>query len=409
MNTMAVNLSASLSLSPVAGVRLGSAEAAIKKPGRQDLLVIELAAGSRVAGVFTQNAFAAAPVQLCRERLANGSAVRALLINAGNANAATGLSGLADARETTAAVAATLGCDVSAVLPFSTGVIGQRLPIARMTAAVPAAIRNLTADAWGAAARAIMTTDTVPKGASRRVKTSQGDVTVTGIAKGVGMIEPHMATMLAFIATDARLTASAVDRALRDAVNQSFNCVTVDSDTSTNDSCVLCATAQVGSEDVNAGDADYALIAAALDEVCIELAQAVVRDGEGATRFITVNVGGAQTVDEARQVGYAIANSPLVKTAMFAGDANWGRIVMAIGKAGVAGLNPATVGIRLDDVTLIEGGEPHPDYREERGAAVVARPEFTIHVTLGRGDASARLWTCDFSYDYVKINAEYRT
>ncbi|MDP9140648.1 MAG: bifunctional glutamate N-acetyltransferase/amino-acid acetyltransferase ArgJ [Pseudomonadota bacterium] len=406
---MAVNLSAPESLSPVAGVRLGSAEAAIKKPGRQDLLVIELAAGSRVAGVFTQNAFAAAPVQLCRERLAASSAIRALLINAGNANAATGLGGLADARETTAAVATALGCDAAAVLPFSTGVIGQRLPIARMTAAVPAAIKNLTADAWGNAARAIMTTDTVPKGASRRVQTAQGEVTITGIAKGVGMIEPHMATMLAFVATDACLAPAAVDRALRDAVNQSFNCVTVDSDTSTNDSCVLCATAQVGSKDINVGDADYAVIATALNEVCIELAQAVVRDGEGATRFITVNVSGAGDVSEARQVGYAVANSPLVKTAMFAGDANWGRIVMAIGKAGVAGLNPATVGIRLDDVTLLEGGEPHPDYREERGAAVVARPEFTIHVTLGRGEASARLWTCDFSYDYVKINAEYRT
>lgn len=406
---MAVNLSAPESLKPVAGVRLGSAEAAIKKPGRQDLLVIELAPGSRVAGVFTQNAFAAAPVQLCRERLAAGSAIRALLINAGNANAATGLGGLADARETTAAVAAAIGCDAQAVLPFSTGVIGQRLPIARMTAAVPSAIAALKADAWAGAARAIMTTDTVPKGASRTAQTAQGVVTVTGIAKGVGMIEPHMATMLAFVATDARLAPAAADRALRDAVNQSFNCVTVDSDTSTNDSCVLCATAQVGSRDVEAGDADYAVIAGAINEVCIELAQAVVRDGEGATRFITVDVGGARDVAEARQVGYAIANSPLVKTAMFAGDANWGRIVMAIGKAGVAGLDPATVGIRLDDVTLIERGEPHPDYREERGAAVVARPEFTIHVSLGRGAAQARLWTCDFSYDYVKINAEYRT
>lgn len=406
---MAVNLSAPPALSPVAGVRLGSAEAAIKKPGRQDLLVIELAPGSRVAGVFTQNAFAAAPVQLCRERLAASAAVRALLINAGNANAATGLGGLADARETTAAVAAALGCDAQAVLPFSTGVIGQRLPVARMTAAVPAAIAALQADAWNAAARAIMTTDTVPKGASRTVQTAQGAVTVTGIAKGVGMIEPHMATMLAFIATDARLSPAAADRALRDAVDQSFNCVTVDSDTSTNDSCVLCATAQVGSRDIDVGDADYALVAGAIDEVCVELAQAVVRDGEGATRFITINVGGARDVAEARQVGYAIANSPLVKTAMFAGDANWGRIVMAIGKAGVAGLNPATVGIRLDDVTLIEGGEPHPSYREELGAAVVARPEFAIHVTLGRGDAQARLWSCDFSYEYVKINAEYRT
>ncbi|SEQ51044.1 glutamate N-acetyltransferase [Solimonas aquatica] len=406
---MAVNLSEPAPLLPIAGLRLGSAEAAIKKPGRQDLLLIELAEGSRVAGVFTQNAFAAAPVQLCRERLGASSAIRALLVNAGNANAATGTGGLDDARATTAAVAAALGCAPEAVLPFSTGVIGQRLPVDRMSAAIPKAAAALSAEAWNGAARAIMTTDTVPKGASRRVQTSQGAVTVTGIAKGVGMIEPHMATMLAFIATDARLTAAAAQTALRDAVNESFNCVTVDSDTSTNDSCVLCATAQLGAREVGVDDADYALIYGAIREVCVQLAQAVVRDGEGATRFITIEVGGAGSVAEARQVGYAIANSPLVKTAMFAGDANWGRIVMAIGKAGVAGLNPATVAIRLDDVQLIEGGEPHPDYREERGAAVVAKPEFTIAVDLGRGSAQARLWTCDFSYEYVKINAEYRT
>ncbi len=406
---MAVNLSEPGALLSVPGVRLGTAEAAIKKPGRKDLLILELAEGSRVAGVFTQNAFAAAPVQLCRERLGQSRRLRALLVNAGNANAATGTGGISDARETTAAVAAALGCTPEQVLPFSTGVIGQRLPVQRMTAAVPAAAAALSADGWNAAARAIMTTDTVPKGASRRVATSQGDVTVTGIAKGVGMIEPHMATMLAFIATDARLTDEAVDAVLRDAVGVSFNCVTVDSDTSTNDSCVLCATAQVGTRDVDVKDVDYALVSNAVREVCIELAQAVVRDGEGATRFITVDVGGAKDLAEARQVGYAIANSPLVKTAMFAGDANWGRIVMAIGKAGVAGLDPALVGVKLDDVVLLERGEPHPDYREERGAAVVARPEFTIEVDLGRGAASARLWTCDFSYEYVKINAEYRT
>ena len=254
-----------------------------------------------------------------------------------------------------------------------------------------------------------MTTDTVAKGASRRVKTSQGEVTVTGIAKGVGMIEPHMATLLAFIATDARLTAAAAQSALRAAADESFNCVTVDSDTSTNDSCVLCATAQAGVRDIEVGDADFLIVAGAIREVCIELAQSIVRDGEGATRFITVEVTGARNAGEARKVGYAIANSPLVKTAMFAGDANWGRIVMAIGKAGVEQLDPARVAIRLDSVKLIEHGEPHPDYREALGAAVVARPEFTIGVDLGRGPARARLWTCDFSYDYVKINAEYRT
>ncbi|MFC4252336.1 bifunctional glutamate N-acetyltransferase/amino-acid acetyltransferase ArgJ [Sinimarinibacterium flocculans] len=406
---MAVNLADPPALLPVPGVRLGTAEAAIKKPGRQDLLVIELAPGSRVAGVFTQNAFAAAPVRLCRERLAMTSAQRALLINAGNANAATGDGGLEDARKTTAAVASAIGCGPEQVLPFSTGVIGQRLPVQRMLEAVPKATAALTADAWNAAARAIMTTDTVPKGASRRVATSQGEITVTGIAKGVGMIEPHMATMLAFIATDARLTAAAADAMLRAAVDDSFNCVTVDSDTSTNDACVLCATAQSGSSDIDVGDADYGLVLEAVRALCIELAQAIVRDGEGATRFITVRVDGAASVAEARRVAYAIANSPLVKTAMFAGDANWGRIIMAIGKAGVDGLDPARVGVRLDDVILLENGEPHPHYEEARGAAVVAKPEFTIGVDLGRGEARARIWTCDFSYDYVRINAEYRT
>jgi glutamate N-acetyltransferase/amino-acid N-acetyltransferase len=390
-------------------VRLGSAEAAIKKPGRKDLLVIELAPGSRVAGVFTQNAFAAAPVQVCRERLAAASGVRGLLVNAGNANAATGAHGLADARATTAAVAAALDAAADAVLPFSTGVIGQRLPLERMLAAVPAAVAALSADGWADAARTIMTTDTVPKGASRRVTTSQGPVTVTGIAKGVGMIEPHMATMLAFIGTDARLSPAATQRALRDAVGRSFNCVTVDSDTSTNDSCVLFATAQAGVRDVDVGDPDFAVIAEAITAVCIELAQAVVRDGEGATRFITVEVAGARDEGEARQVAYAIANSPLVKTAMFAGDANWGRLAMAIGKAGVDGLDPSRVRLALDDVLLLERGEPHPDYREDRGAAVVAKAEFAIRVHLGRGTAAATVWTCDFSYDYVRINAEYRT
>ncbi|MGB1561112.1 MAG: bifunctional glutamate N-acetyltransferase/amino-acid acetyltransferase ArgJ [Sinimarinibacterium flocculans] len=406
---MAVNLAEPPALLPVPGVRLGTAEAAIKKPGRQDLLVIELAPGSRVAGVFTQNAFAAAPVRLCRERLAITPAQRALLINAGNANAATGDGGLEDARKTTAAVASAIGCGPEQVLPFSTGVIGQRLPVQRMLEAIPKATAALTADAWNAAARAIMTTDTVPKGASRRATTSQGEITVTGIAKGVGMIEPHMATMLVFIATDACLTAAAADAMLRAAVDDSFNCVTVDSDTSTNDACVLCATAQSGSSDIDVGDADYGLVLEAVRALCIELAQAIVRDGEGATRFITVRVDGAASVVEARRVAYAIANSPLVKTAMFAGDANWGRIIMAIGKAGVDGLDPARVGVRLDDVILLKNGEPHPDYEEARGAAVVAKPEFTIGVDLGRGEARARIWTCDFSYDYVRINAEYRT
>ncbi|HUP90771.1 MAG TPA: bifunctional glutamate N-acetyltransferase/amino-acid acetyltransferase ArgJ [Solimonas sp.] len=406
---MPVNLKAPEVLHPVPGIRLGTAEAAIKKPGRQDLLVIELAPGSRVAGVFTRNAFAAAPVQLCRERLAGEAPIRALLVNAGNANAATGAGGLADATETAAAVAHALGCEPQQVLPFSTGVIGQRLPVARMVEAAPRAVAALSADGWPGAMRAIMTTDTVPKGASRRVPTSQGEVTVTGIAKGVGMIHPDMATLLAFVGTDARLTPAATRQALEQAVARSFNCVTVDGDTSTNDSCMLLASAQAGSHDVGPGHADFAAIAGAIEAVCRELAHAVVRDGEGATKFITVEVSGAAGESEARQVALSVAHSPLVKTAMFASDANWGRIAMAIGKAGVAGLDAGRVSVALDEVVLMERGEPHPAYREELGAAVVARAEFAIRIGLGRGAALATVWTCDFSYDYVKINAEYRT
>jgi glutamate N-acetyltransferase / amino-acid N-acetyltransferase len=406
---MAVNLRVPESLSAVPGVRLGTAEAAIKKPGRQDLLLIELAPGTRVAGVFTRNAFAAAPVLLCRERLAGAPPIRALLVNAGNANAATGQGGLEDARATTAAVAAALGCHAEQVLPFSTGVIGQRLPVERMVAAIPRAEAQLDPDGWMAAMRAIMTTDTVPKGASRSVQTSQGVVTFTGIAKGVGMIHPDMATMLAFIGTDARLSPDATQSLLREVAGRTFNCVTVDGDTSTNDACVLFATAQAGHEDVGPGHADYPLLAAALEDLCRELAHAIVRDGEGATKFITITVEQARSADEARRVALSVAHSPLVKTAMFASDANWGRIAMAIGKAGVEGLDARRVRIGLDDVLLIHNGEPHPDYREEKGAAIVARPEFTIRIGLGRGEAAATVWTCDFSYDYVKINAEYRT
>ena len=309
---MPVNLEAPGPLAPVAGVRLGTAEAAIKKPGRQDLLVIELAEGSRVAGVFTRNAFCAAPVQVCRERLAAGLAIRGLLVNSGNANAATGQAGLAAARETTAAVAARLGAAADAVLPFSTGVIGQPLPVSRMVAAVPAAVANLRADAWNDAARAIMTTDTVPKGASRKVATSQGEVTVTGIAKGVGMIYPDMATLLAYIGTDARLTQAATEGLLREAADASFNSATVDGDTSTNDSCVLFATAQVGTVDVDAAHPDYPLIADAVMAVAIQLAQAIVRDGEGATRFMTIDIEGATSRAEARQVAYSIDRKSVV-------------------------------------------------------------------------------------------------
>jgi len=406
---LAVNLKAPESLSPVPGVRLGVAEAAIKKPGRKDLLVVEIAEGAQVAGVFTKNAFAAAPVQLCRERLKRTSSIRALLVNAGNANAATGAAGLASARATTAAVAGALGLRAETVLPFSTGVIGPQLPVARMVPAIGVAAAGLREDGWLEAARAIMTTDTVPKGCSRRVRTAQGEVTVTGIAKGVGMLCPDMATMLAFVATDARLSAAAVRRCLRDAAAVSFNCATVDGDTSTNDSCVLMATGQAGGRDISPTHKDYRAVATAVTEVCVELAQAVVRDGEGATRFVTLEVGGARSMREARQVAFSVAHSPLVKTALFAGDANWGRIAMAIGKAGVPKLDPRRISVALDAVKVIARGEPHAAYREEQGAAVLARPEYTIAIDLGRGGARARIWTCDFSYDYVKINAEYRT
>ena len=406
---MPVHYTEPTALLPIAGVTLGVAEAAIKKPGRKDLLVVALAEGSRVGGVFTQNAFAAAPVQVCRARLGKAAPIRALLVNSGNANAATGQGGVEDAIATSAAVAAALGCAPEAVLPFSTGVIGQRLPVGRMVAAAPAAVAALSADGWLGAMRAIMTTDTVGKGASRQVQTSQGLVTVTGIAKGVGMIHPNMATMLAYIATDARLSAAATQALIAEVADRTFNCVTVDGDTSTNDACVLIATARVGTMDVDAGHADYAAIAGAVEAVALELAHAIVRDGEGATKFVTINVGGAASREEARAVGLSIAHSPLVKTALFASDANWGRIAMAIGKAGVEGLDVGGVSIALDAVPVIEGGQPHPSYDEAKGSAVVAKDEFTIAVGLGRGSAEATVWTCDFSYDYVKINAEYRT
>jgi glutamate N-acetyltransferase / amino-acid N-acetyltransferase len=406
---MAVNLKAPEFLHPVPGVRLGVAEAAIKKPGRNDLLLIELTPGTQVAGVFTRNAFCAAPVQLCREIVGAGREVRALLVNAGNANAATGQAGRDDARQTMAAAATALGCETDAVLPFSTGVIGQRLPLARMLDAIPRAAQALRADGWLDAARAIMTTDTLPKGVTRQVATSQGTVTVTGIAKGVGMICPDMATMLAFIGTDARLGAATTRQLLHDIVGRTFNCVTVDGDTSTNDACMLFATGRAGTAEIAEGHADYAAVREAVLAVATALAQAIVRDGEGATKFITIEVDGAHDTDEARQVAYAVAHSPLFKTAMFASDANWGRIIMAIGKAGVPDLDPGRVSIALADVPLIESGEPHPGYREALGAAVVARPEFAVRIGLGRGNGAARIWTCDLSYEYIKINAEYRT
>jgi glutamate N-acetyltransferase/amino-acid N-acetyltransferase len=403
---MAVNLHPPARLAAVPGIRLGCAEAAIKKAGRRDLLLIELAEGTTVAGVFTRNAFCAAPVTICRQQLAGGAPVRGLLINSGNANAGTGSAGMRAAQATVAAAAEALGGEV---LPFSTGVIGVPLPENRVVAALPAAVRDLREDGWLDAAHAIMTTDTIAKGASRVIDIDGRPVSLTGIVKGAGMICPDMATLLAFIGTDAVVPAEALDIALRAAVDVSFNAITVDGDTSTNDSLMLMATGAAGHAPLGPEHPAWGLFVETLTELCIELAQAVVRDGEGATRLVTVEVHAARDRNEARAVAYTVAHSPLVKTALFAGDANWGRILAAVGRSGVPGLDLNGVNISVDEVALIRGGEPAPTYSEDQGSAVFARPEFAIRISLGRGDAQARLWTCDFSYDYVKINAEYRT
>jgi glutamate N-acetyltransferase/amino-acid N-acetyltransferase len=396
-------------LQPVAGVRLGITEAHVRKPDRRDLLLIELAAGSRVAGVFTQNRFCAAPVLVCREHLATGG-IRALVVNTGVANAGTGAPGLAAARATCAAVAALIGCAPRQVLPFSTGVIMEPLPVERIRTGLPACAANLRPDAWHDAAHAIMTTDTVAKAASRRIELGGRAVTITGIAKGAGMIRPNMATMLGFVATDAAVAQPLLEALVREAADASFNCVTVDGDTSTNDSFVLIATGAAGNAEIaDAASAGYAALARALTEVAVELAQAIVRDGEGATKFITIAVEGGADPGECRQVGYAIAHSPLVKTAFFASDPNLGRILGAIGNAGIADLDVSRIRLWLDEVLVAAEGGRHPAYREEDGARVMTQDEITVRVDLARGGARAAVWTCDFSYDYVKINADYRS
>jgi glutamate N-acetyltransferase/amino-acid N-acetyltransferase len=396
-------------LLPVAGVRLGITEAYVRKPNRKDLLLIELAAGSRVAGVFTRNRFCAAPVTLCREHL-GASAIRALVVNTGVANAGTGAPGMAAARATCEAAAALLGCDARQVLPFSTGVIMEPLPVERIAAGLPACAANLRADAWHDAAHAIMTTDTVAKAASRRVVLDGRAVTVTGIAKGAGMIKPNMATMLGFVACDAAVAPAALQTLVREAADASFNCITVDGDTSTNDSFVLIATGQAGNAEIaDAASPGYASLREAVIGVAAELAQAIVRDGEGATKFITVRVEGGADTQECKAVGYAIAHSPLVKTAFFASDPNLGRILGAIGNAGIGDLDVSRIRLWLDEVLVAADGGRHPDYREDDGARVMKQQEITVRVYLARGAASATTWTCDFSYDYVKINADYRS
>jgi glutamate N-acetyltransferase/amino-acid N-acetyltransferase len=397
---LAVNLSPPdpASLHPIAGVELAAGMAGIKKPGRKDLLVMKLAPGAAVAGVFTRNRFCAAPVLLCRKNIRND--VRALVVNTGNANAGTGADGLKRAREVCAAVARWSACRENQVLPFSTGVIMEPLPAERIVAALPA-LRDCD---WAAAAEAIMTTDTVPKAFSRTVRLSKGEARVTGIAKGAGMIRPDMATMLAFIATDARVAAGELARMLQRAADRSFNCITVDGDTSTNDSLILVATGK----GPDAGKKDLALLQEAILAVARDLAQAIVRDGEGATKFVTVHVERGASVAECRRVAYAIAHSPLVKTAFFASDPNLGRILAAIGYAGVP-LDTGRVDLYIDEVAVARRGGRHPGYAEADALAAMKKPEFTVRAVLNRGKAEATVWTCDFSFDYVKINAEYRT
>ena len=396
-------------LFPVAGVRLGVAEAEIRKKNRRDLTLVALDAGCTVAGVFTQNRFCAAPVQLCRNHLAAGKEIRALVINTGIANAGTGEPGRQTAQASCAAVAELLGIAADQVLPFSTGVILEPLPVDRLKAGLPAARADLRADNWHAAAHAIMTTDTLAKAASRRVTVGGKTISISGISKGAGMIKPNMATMLGFVATDAGIAQPMLDKLVKDAADASFNCITVDGDTSTNDSFVMIATGQSGAAFASDSDAGWPEVKAAIVAVAVELAQAIVRDGEGATKFITVAVQGGKTVEECRQVGYAIGHSPLVKTAFFASDPNLGRILAAVGYAGIADLDVDGVKVWLDDVLVAENGGRAAAYREEDGARVMAQAEITVRVDLGRGNALAKVYTCDFSYDYVKINADYRS
>ena len=408
---MAVNL-----LPPVAeqlfevnGIRLATASAGIKKPGRQDVVLIEIAEGSHTAAVYTRNAFCAAPVILCRQHQQQATP-RYLLINSGNANAGTGEQGMQAARKSCQAVAALADVNPELVLPFSTGVIGQQLPVEKIETALPSAFANLTADNWFAAANAIMTTDTIAKARSVQCELNGQTITLTGIAKGSGMIRPDMATMLSYIATDAAISQPMLDQLLRQSMDQSFNRITVDGDTSTNDACVLIATGKAGNAEINSPDsAEAQIFSQALNDLSRYLAQAIVRDGEGATKFISIAVHGGADSAECRQVAYTIAHSPLVKTALFASDPNWGRILAAVGRSGLDNMDLSKINIALDDVQIVAGGQPAADYTEARGQAVMDQSEITIHVALGRGAAEDLVWTCDFSYDYVKINAEYRT
>lgn len=406
---MAVGLSGKIDPDSVAGVRLGSAPLGVRSQPRDDLTIIELAPGSRTAAVFTRNAFCAAPVIVAREHLSR-QAPRYLLINAGNANAGTGSRGLADARDCCQAVAERTGCSVDEVLPFSTGVVGERMSVARFPEAIDSALARLDEKGWSGAAHAIMTTDTVPKIKSRQFDVAGHTLTVTGIVKGAGMIRPDMATMLAFAATDASVAPAILDDCLTRAAQQSFNRITVDGDTSTNDACVLIATGAGGAPSIDdpSSEAAHALHGA-VAEVCTWLAQAIIRDAEGASKFITIVVREGRDERECLQLAYAVAHSPLVMTAMYASDANWGRILAVVGRAGLEDLDIGAVGIHLGDVCIVAGGERAADYTEERGQEVMSEEEIDVTIDLGRGRAQASIWTSDLSHDYVTINAEYRT
>jgi glutamate N-acetyltransferase/amino-acid N-acetyltransferase len=409
---MPVNLSSpeSNALSPVAGLRIGTAMAGVRKANRRDLVVFVLDEGAAAAGVFTKNRFCAAPVQVCREHLQSGRGIRALVVNTGNANAGTGADGLTRARGTCDALARLLGCEPSQVLPFSTGVIMETLPVERVVAGLPTALADLSPDHWLDAAQGIMTTDTLPKAASRQLTIGGRTVTVTGISKGAGMIRPNMATMLGFVATDAVIDPALLQPLVRDAADESFNRITIDGDTSTNDSFVLMATQRAGHAPISSlASVDGALLREAVVDVSRTLAQAIVRDGEGATKFITVAVQGGRTADECRLAAYAIAHSPLVKTAFFASDPNLGRILAAVGYAGIDDLDQGLIDLFLDDVHVVVRGGRHPAYQEADGQRVMKQSEITIRVDLHRGGAQATVWTCDLSHDYVSINADYRS
>ena len=413
---MPVNLNAPLAaeLLPIAGLRLGVAEAGIRKANRRDLTLALLEPGASVAGVFTQNRFCAAPVQVCREHLQGGAEIRALLINTGNANAGTGADGLARARQSCAALAELLAIKPDQILPFSTGVIMETLPVERIVAGLPQVMAAAQAASggqqWLDAAQGIMTTDTVPKAFSRQVEIAGQRISVSGISKGAGMIRPNMATMLGFIATDACVDQALMPQLAKALADASFNRATVDGDTSTNDSLVVIATNKAANASISSLDGvEGQALFGAMREVAQLLAQAIVRDGEGATKFIRISVEGGRNAEECRLAAYAIAHSPLVKTAFFASDPNLGRILAAVGYAGITDLDQTGIELYLDEVHVVTKGGRHPDYREEQGQQVMKQSEITVRVLLGRGTASDQVWTCDLSHDYVSINADYRS